>query len=450
MKTSVLEQLYGQTPTVDDIIRETIVSDNCEDAFYVVDIQDILRKHKNWLLKMPRVQPFYAVKCNGTPIVLELLASLGIGFDCASKAEIDSILSLGVSPKNIIYANPCKTKSFIKHAADVGVDVMTFDNELELYKVAQLHPNARMVLRIKVDDSHSVCRLGLKFGADIERAHHLLQTAKNIGVNIIGCSFHVGSGCESSDAYTEAISNAKYVFELGRELGFDMTFLDIGGGFPGTSITKVTFDEAAKAVNEALDLHFPATDEFGNHSNITIIAEPGRYYVASAFTLATNIIAKRAVPMEDQQIAMMYYLNDGVYGSFNCTIFDHWEVHPIPFHFENCDDGLQLRQNHLTTIWGPTCDSMDCIKRDIVLPELHIGEWIIFREMGAYTIAAGSTFNGFKMPSLQYHVPSYTLEMLQKLPNWSRISQILDINGEESTPMDSFDADHCLEIIPVH
>jgi ornithine decarboxylase len=447
MKTSVLEQLYGVTPTVEDIVRNTIINGNSEEAFYVVDIQDILRKHKNWLLKMPRVQPFYAVKCNSTPIVLELLASLGIGFDCASKAEIDSVLNLGVSPNNIIYANPCKTKSFIQHAANVGVDVMTFDNELELYKIRQFHPNARMVLRIKVDDSHSVCRLGLKFGADIERVPHLLQVAKNIGVNIIGCSFHVGSGCESADAYTDAISNAKYVFELGRQLGFDMTFLDIGGGFPGTSIPKVTFDETSKAVNEALDLHFPAIDEFGNASNITIIAEPGRYYVASAFTLATNIIAKRAVSMEDQQLAMMYYLNDGVYGSFNCTIFDHWEVEPIPFPV--IDNDLHLRQSHLSTIWGPTCDSMDCIKRDVILPEMHIGEWIIFKEMGAYTIAAGSTFNGFKMPSLQYHVPSYTLEMLRNLPNWSRISEILDIHDEETTSMDAFDVDHCLEI-PVH
>ena len=105
---------------------------------------------------------------------------------------------------------------------------MTFDNELELYKVRQLHPNAKMVIRIKVDDSHAVCRLGLKFGADIERVAHLLQTAKDIGVNVVGCSFHVGSGCESADAYTEAISNAKYVFELGRKLGFKMNILDIG------------------------------------------------------------------------------------------------------------------------------------------------------------------------------------------------------------------------------
>jgi ornithine decarboxylase len=447
MKTSVLGQNFNETTTVDDIVRDTIIEGNNEEAFYVVDIQDILRKHKKWLLNMPRVQPYYAVKCNPSPIVVELLSALGVGFDCASKGEIDSVLKLGVSPNNIIYANPCKTKSYIRHAAEVGVDFMTFDNELELYKVRQLHPNAKMVIRIKVDDSHAVCRLGLKFGADIEKVSHLLQTAKNIGINVVGCSFHVGSGCESADAYTEAISNAKYVFDLGRQLGFKMNFLDIGGGFPGTSVTKVSFEETSKAVNEALDIHFPAVDEMGNQTDLTIIAEPGRFYVASAFTLATNIIAKRSVQMEDQQMAQMYYLNDGVYGSFNCTIFDHWVVEPVPFPI---DESLEDRQNYLSTIWGPTCDSMDCIKRDVIMPEMHIGEWVLFKEMGAYTICAGSEFNGFKMPALQYFVPVYTLQMLQHLPNWSRIAAILEIDSEDTTPMDVYDLDHSLEMISVH
>lgn len=105
---------------------------------------------------------------------------------------------------------------------------MTFDNELELYKVRQLHPNARMVLRIKVDDSHSVCRFSIKFGADLDRASYLLQVAKKIGVNVVGCSFHVGSGCEDADAYRKAIANARYVFDLGEKFGFDMTILDLG------------------------------------------------------------------------------------------------------------------------------------------------------------------------------------------------------------------------------
>lgn len=189
-------------------------------------------------------------------------------------------MDIGVSPDDIIYANPCKTKSFITHAASYGVDCMTFDNELELYKVRQTNPNAKMVLRIKVDDSHSLCQLGLKFGAQLERVKHLLQTAKSIGVDVMGCSFHVGSGCEDPLAYKDAIMNARYVFDVAEKMGFNMTLLDIGGGFPGTSNVQITFDEACKVINESLDHYFPEYDQNGLKSKVKIIGEPGRYYVS--------------------------------------------------------------------------------------------------------------------------------------------------------------------------
>lgn len=457
MKITVLEKLFNQNSSLDDLIRDTIQKRQNEDPFYVCDVNDILRKHKNWLLKLPRVRPFYAVKCNSSPIVLEILSSLGIGFDCASKTEIDSMLDLGVSPDDIIYANPCKTKSFISHAAAMGIDYMTFDNELELYKVRQVHPNAKMVLRIRVDDSHSACRLGLKFGADMSRVPFLLQVAKKIGVNVVGCSFHVGSGCESTEAYRSALTNAKYVFELAEQMGYNMTLLDIGGGFPGTSNAAITFEETAKIINETLDVYFPEFDSEGHKSKIEIIAEPGRYYVASAFTLVTNIIAKRIVPLEDENntLASMYYINDGVYGSFNCTIFDHWKVTPVPF---PTNGDFSDRQYRLSTIWGPTCDSMDCIIQNVVLPEMNIGEWIVFREMGAYTMAAGSTFNGFKMPTTKYYLPTYTVEVLQTLKNWSRIYHLVEESEEEDSfieeddsLLDTFCVDHIVDnYIHVH
>lgn len=280
MKLTVLEKLFNQYPSMDDFIRETIVKRKNEEAFFVCDVNDILRKHKNWMLRLPRVRPFYAVKCNSSPIVLETLASLGIGFDCASKGEIDSVLDLGVSPADIIYANPCKTKSYISHAASMGVDYMTFDNELELYKVRQFHPSAKMVLRIKVDDSMSTCQFSLKFGADMERVPFLLKLAKNIGISVVGCSFHVGSGCNSAQQYNDAIASAKTVFEMGKQLGFNMTILDLGGGYPGTANATITFEETAQVINESLAVYFPEFDENGQASNVQIIAEPGRYYVS--------------------------------------------------------------------------------------------------------------------------------------------------------------------------
>lgn len=157
-----------------------------DQPFFVVDVGDIVYKVKLWKLKMPRVEPFYAVKCNGEPAVLELLAGLGLGFDCASKAEIDCVRALGVAPGRIIYANPCKTRSFIKHAAALGVDLMTFDNELELHKVHELYPAARLVLRLRVDDSGSVCQLGLKFGCELDDAPRLLARARSLGLAVVG------------------------------------------------------------------------------------------------------------------------------------------------------------------------------------------------------------------------------------------------------------------------
>lgn len=343
------------------------------------------------------------------------------------QAEIDSILELGVEPSKIIYANPCKTKNFIRHAARVGVDMMTFDNEPELFKIAELHPRAKAVIRIKVDDSQSICKFSAKFGAGLEKVPHLLTVAKNLKLDVVGVSFHVGSGCESAESHRLAIENARCVFDIGAALGFKMTVLDLGGGWPGTSDAKVPFVDIAKVVNAALDVYFPE-EEF---ENVNVIAEPGRYYVASAFTLATMIIAKREIELDDGNQGMMYYLNDGVYGSFNCTIFDHWVVEPTSF-IENSGN----REMLLTTLWGPTCDSMDLIKKDVLLPRMEIGEWMIFKEMGAYTIAAASTFNGFQIPTLKYFVPIHTLESLKQHPAWSRLARIMQLDDSGNVSED--------------
>lgn len=129
--------------SVHSVLREIAESGAQEDAFYVCDVGDIVNKHTIWKTAMPRVQPYYAVKCNDSLTVLEVLAALGTGFDCASKGEINKILGIGVDPSRIIYANPAKPASHIRHANATGVNVMTFDNEVELHKIKQLFPDAR-------------------------------------------------------------------------------------------------------------------------------------------------------------------------------------------------------------------------------------------------------------------------------------------------------------------
>lgn len=381
------------TSTVEEIIEEKI---NLEDGFekeealYIIDLGVVLKKYKQWVKYLPRVKPFYAIKCNPNPAIVRTLASLGVNFDCASKQEIQQILGSGINASRIIYANPTKMKSHINFAKGVGVDLMTFDNMAELEKVSECFPDARLVLRIITDDSNSVCKFSTKFGAPMDQTFNLLKRAKELCLNVVGVSFHVGSGCMSTKSFVAAIQSAHRVFKQGEELGFDFKVLDLGGGWPGTDDDGICFTEIADCIRPVLDEYFPP--------EVDIIAEPGRYFAAECHTLAVNVFAKRVMPDENGGKKFLYYINDGVYQSFNCIFFDH--VHPKPLVFKQNGRTEQFK----CTIFGPTCDSMDCIAKDILMPELEVGEWLYFKNMGAYTTAAASPFNGFKSHANTYYI----------------------------------------------
>jgi len=361
-------------------INEAVVEN---EAFYVVDLGAVVRKHEEWVSHLPRVKPFYAIKCNPDTAIIKLLASLGTNFDCASKAEIQQILGCGVAPNRIIYANPCKMKSHIEYAKSSDVDLMTFDNTHELIKISENFRNARLLLRIITDDSKSVCRFSTKFGAPLDTTYSLLQLAKDLNLNVCGISFHVGSGCMSADSFVSAIRSAHRVFKEAEEIGLEFNMLDLGGGWPGSNDDRIDFKVIANAIRPVIDELFPA--------EIQIIAEPGRFFVHESHTLAVNVFAKRTVVEPTTGTKhFLYYVNDGVYQSFNCILFDHYT--PTPLVLIPGEETAQYK----STIFGPTCDSMDCIGKDISLPELHIGEWLYFKNMGAYSVAAASPFNGFK------------------------------------------------------
>ncbi|XP_068607700.1 ornithine decarboxylase-like [Brachionichthys hirsutus] len=428
---SFLEEGFTARDTVGQKINELSVTDE-RDAFYVCDLGDVLKKHLRWTKALPRVTPFYAVKCNDSRVVVATLASLGTGFDCASKVEIQLVQSLGVAPDRIIYANPCKQLSQIKFASAHGVQMMTFDSEVELMKVARCHDDAKLVLRIATDDSAALCRLSVKFGAPLKACRGLLEKAKELGLDVVGVSFHVGSGCTDPATYTQAIADSRCVFAMGDELGFRMELLDIGGGFPGSDDGKLQFEEITAVINSALDKHFPADPA------LKIIAEPGRFYVASAYTLVVNIIAKKVIVDEESASeeedkgthdrTLMYYVNDGVYGSFNCILYDHAHCLPV-LHVKPKPDELM----YPCSIWGPTCDGLDRIAERCDLPDLQVGDWLVFKNMGAYTVAAASTFNGFQRPDMHYVVSRPAWQFVQQFCS-DGVPAVADESGPAELP----------------
>ncbi|CAF2213587.1 unnamed protein product [Rotaria magnacalcarata] len=412
--------------TAEEFIQRKIelLKDDAE-PFFAVDLEDICHKHIKWITLMPRVTPHYAVKCNDDVNIIKLLSFLGAGFDCASKGEIKKIIDLGVSADRIVYANPCKQSSYIRYAKEVGVETMTFDNEQELMKIKDIYPNAKLVLRIVTDDSNAVCRFSMKFGADMNTARKLLEKARHNDLDIVGISFHCGSGQMTSKAFVDAIQNARAIMNYGMKLGFTMNLLDIGGGFPGNTGTENHFSDIAIAVNQALEKHFP------NDGSVRVIAEPGRYYVASAYTLATSVIALRdMVDTETGAMKYMYYINDGVYGSFNCVLYDHYVPEP-KFLVDN-----QSNEKFTSSIWGPTCDGLDCIHTSIKMPKLNIGDWMLWKNMGAYTISAAVEFNGLPFGKPLYFMSKHFWDsvkdaFLPKLKKYQYETQLVRLNINE-------------------
>ena len=412
------------------LTRALITTDNInQDALCVVDLAVVRTQLARWRRELKRVDPWYAVKCNPDEGIMRELALGGCGFDVASSSEMDKALAVGVPVERIIYANPCKGVPHLKHAAQLGVELTTFDNSDELRKIHATLPNARLVVRILGDDSSSVCRFNAKFGIAVDELEPLLREARALGANIVGVSFHVGSGCRSADAFAGAVTNARAAFDLFEKCGLpEPKFLDLGGGWPGAlpgqeAKDEIGFEAICAELRPVLDSLFPPS------SGVQIIAEPGRFFAHSSSTVVALVTARRAVKVpgalppltlgassshegdssDDEDMKRMrrdvmppgyrYYINDGCYGSFNCIMYDHRTNIEPQCVLDSKGKPVRGSRDLLDcSIWGGTCDGIDCINMSCPLPEIEIGSWLVFENMGAYTIAATSHFNGFAPP----------------------------------------------------
>ncbi|TGJ67803.1 hypothetical protein EYR41_006906 [Orbilia oligospora] len=438
--------LSNVSTATDDVIArhiQSIDATECdlysEDGVWIVDFAIIRNQLEIWERLLPRVKMFYAVKTNPNPRLLKYLVNhpMKIGFDCASHTEVAELLSLSVSPDDIIYANPCKAPSHIRYASIKNVKKMTFDNITELYKIKAHFPDAECILRFKAHDptpstspsEGALYELSKKYGVTIDYSREILLQAKKLGLNVIGLAFHVGSGQRNVRTYTHHIEEARRIWEIAREVGYIFTVLDIGGGFMYSN-----FEEAASAVNTALDNEFGDMIEQGG---IDIVAEPGRYVSAPAFTLATSVIAMREEKEETSEKRMVY-IADGLYSNINAAFWPGELTYPtvvkgrrtydakstLPTSSASSDSGIEVEEedNGSTdqeggistlmrgdlqeySVWGPTCDCMDIVIEDALLPKgVEVGDWFVFKDLGAYSFSMRTTFNGFRTSHKIYYI----------------------------------------------
>jgi ornithine decarboxylase len=372
-----------------------VVAANYGTPVLVVDHEKIRQNYHEFKEKLPDVQAYFAVKANSSPEIIKTMYDFGASFDVASFRELMMVYKhIKHLPEkerqdfiwdNIIYANTIKPASILAKL-NVYKPLVTFDNIEELKKIKKHAPDVRLVLRIRVPNTGSMVELSSKFGVHPGDAIDLIAEAINLGLQVEGISFHVGSQCNNFDNYVQALSLAASVFKEAELRGFDIGFidnegkklkvLDIGGGFP----VKYTSDVKAFTIL-ARKLNSEIKRLFGN--DIDVIAEPGRFIVASSCILVTKIIGKS---VRDGKTC--YYLDDGIYNTFSGQIFDHQNY---PLHsFKNG------REKKVCATFGPTCDAFDTISLADELPEnLHIDDLLYAENIGAYTIASATNFNGF-------------------------------------------------------
>ncbi len=374
-------------------------------SFYHLHLDRLLENVNVWRNKFPDITPYYAVKCNPNPQVLSILSLYGSSFDCASKGEMKLVEKLqsqfGTSP-DIIFANPIKMKSHLKYSDKCGINLMTVDCVEELSKIDKHCQNAEAIMRIAVDDSNSLCKFNKKFGmyperSNLERWFDKFDKLKN--TKLVGVSFHVGSGCSSSNSYRTAIEDARMCFDHAKARGYNLRILDIGGGF----IQKEPLiSEVSRVVKKALKENFEDIKPM-------VIAEPGRFLVSNIADLYVKVTGKKR-----ENGVIKYYVNNSVYGDFNSKMFDYanFDFNVIKTKTQNfitkgeneiwTDNTNDEFSSRNSTIFGSTCDSLDVIVENVKIPELEIGDYLKFNEMGAYTMAAASSFNGIAKPHIYY------------------------------------------------
>lgn len=359
---------------------------------FIVD-HDILRKNlETFMRHLPRVQVYYAMKANPDPAIVKTFYDAGASFDVASLQEFNTVHNLIASMPSkqkqdfiwnkIIYANPVKRIQTLIEL-DHYKPLVTFDNFAEIGKIRKYAPSAGLVLRLRVPSTGAMVELSSKFGAEAGDAIDLIEEAAANNLTVEGLSFHVGSQSSNFENYMQALSLTSDVYREARSRGIDtLKVIDIGGGFPAPySDGAPSFEELAALISPELDRLFP--------EEVDIAAEPGRFLVATAAIAIASVNGKAY-----RDGKMCYYIDDGVYHTYSGKIFDHlsYKIHALK------DGPLSV-----CSVFGPTCDALDTISLAEELPDLEIGDIVYSENIGAYSHASSTWFNGFP-PAKAIHI----------------------------------------------
>jgi ornithine decarboxylase len=389
----------GEFKNSADLLRNFVKTNSKKDPFFVVDFANILNQYSAWCNVFPETRPYFSVRCNADACVLSVLNSLGCGFVCTSLAEMNILLSKKIHPESILFAQHFKTLSLLRVVRDAGIGMMVFDSLEELENILRICPNVKLLMRVSPPSAFNGKEFSLKrssncdtYGFEIEMMKDSLAFVKKKRANVVGISCTLPILSQDSSCFFESLSHIKQVCGmLESELGLSQALVDIDSEILDWSTDSVnhpdtSFEEAIRSIRSVLQGH-------------CVIARPSKYLVMASHTLAVNVIARRTVTYssgEENKDKYLYYVNDGIYGSFNCLVYEKHSVIP-----HTLVEGEAV-EKFKCTIFGPTCDGIDLISEEEHLPKLEVGDWLYFPNMGAFTATSSTAFNGFDLPKFHY------------------------------------------------
>jgi len=341
----------------------------------ILDCERVRVQYRKLRKALPGVDLHYALKPMPHASVVNTIVAEGGFLDLATTGEVQLVERLGVAPDRCIHTHPIKRPQDIVNAIKFGVRTFVADNPDEVRKFTRHTADAELLLRVSFRSPGAVVDLSRKFGCDPEGVLELARLAAELGIGVRGLSFHVGSQARDSAKHVEALQSCVKLMAAARreKLGtFDT--LDIGGGFP---------IDYAQPVEDISRFCAPLRAALGKlPKRVRVIAEPGRYIVGPSAIGVASVMGRAM-----REGHWWYYLDDGLYGSYSGQLFDHarYPVEPL----RDSEERLP------SVLAGPTCDSIDVIAENLMLPELKTGDLIVGRAMGAYTWASASEFNFF-------------------------------------------------------
>jgi len=328
---------------------------------------------------------FYACKALTNINILRYIRSIGCSIDCSSINEVLLAKKAGFEPSNILYTSNNIAFSEIEMARDLGVNI-NIDSLSNIEKFGRkyghsypvgvrIRPNIMAGGNLKISTGHDKS----KFGIPLEQISQLLRIVKETNLCISDLHIHTGSEIKDVEVFAKGI---EVLFEIADQFP-DLKYIDLGGGFKvpykpeeeGTDIERL-----GKKVEEEFAWF---EQKFKRHLQVWF--EPGKFLVSEAgyFVASVNVLKESGiVSFAGVDIGLNHLIRPMFYGSYHII--------------ENISNPTGILKPY--TVVGNICET-DTFAEDRLLPEIREGDYLVFRNAGAYCFEMASNYNSRYKPA---------------------------------------------------